>query len=136
MLLLSVSALAWMIGGNDERRFSMALIGASLATLVAQMSVSWAQGFPIFLIIDLTVLLLAVSLALKSRRYWPIWFSAFQFVSVITTAATFARPGSLPKIYGELASFWALPALLAMAVGMLLDHRAKAIEQGDRSLRR
>ncbi|MEI9928037.1 MAG: hypothetical protein WDN44_10540 [Sphingomonas sp.] len=50
--------------------------------------------------------------------------AGFQLIAVVTHLATLLAPRFLPDIYFAAESFWALPVLLSMVIGVALDRRA------------
>jgi len=111
-------------GGLDGRRASLAIIFAVLATFAA----NWAYGFnaarPAVLLVDIFLLATVTCIGICSKFYWPIWFCGFQAISVASGMAGLIFPTQLPLLYANFSGFWALPALGAAVVGILLDRRA------------
>lgn len=76
---------------------------------------------------DWIILLVAWYYALTSNRYWPIWFAAMQTLTVLTLAIAHTQSGTPHFILLNLAAFWALPALMVMSWGTILDWRERAL---------
>ena len=83
------------------------------------------ESQPFVIVIDMTLLAFSICLAAKSANFWPMWFSGFHMVAVATGFARFTFPTALPTIYTNTAGFWAIPALIAAAIGVLLDRRVR-----------
>lgn len=128
LLILACSILmAFAFGRRTERVFVFLLIAASVGTLLATPTGPDYQGrIDIIRLIDWVILVVAWGLALKSDRFWPIWFAAMQTLSVLTELASWHAVGIPHLIFTNLAAFWSLPALIVMAYGTMLDWRKRA----------
>lgn len=119
-------------GGGDGRwAAAIMLSGIILSVAAAHVDHSYSRTATWIFGIDLAVLAALFVLAVRSRRYWPVWMTAFHGVSVATHIATIIDPAFLPKAYQAMVSFWALPMLLVMLLGVMTDRRAGLIG-GDR----
>ncbi len=65
---------------------------------------------------DLIVFAGLLLVALRSRRYWPLWIAALQFLGLSSHFAELL-PHVLRLAYGIIVSFWSYPMLLILAVG-------------------
>lgn len=85
----------------------------------------WEGGInvPVFLV-DLGLMVGLYILAMRSRRYWPLWVAGFHLITLTTHLATFAAPTYAFRVYFGLATIWAVPKLLVLAYGVELDRRA------------
>lgn len=63
-------------------------------------------------------------LALRSRKYWPIWMAGLQLMCVLTHFGPLIDPNSSPVIYRALESVWMIPMLATMVLGIAKDRRA------------
>ena len=138
MLSVVVDILFWLIlacclaatvvfGRRTERYFVLMLVAGSIATLVANRTGAEHGGrLNIITLIDWIILAVAWGLALRSDRYWPIWFAAMQTLSVLTELASWQAVGIPHVIFSNLAAFWAMPALIMQAGGTILDWRKRA----------
>lgn len=125
LMLLGNMLTAVIFGEVLERGFAMLLCLISIAMLALGLFIpadSWAAAGTIS---DIAILLVAWVLALKSDRYWPIWFAAMQSLSVITHFVSLIVDGVPHLIFSNLAAVWALPALLTMSWGTIQDWRAR-----------
>jgi hypothetical protein len=92
--------------------------------LADRLGPGWSQtNYPLF-VVDGIYLAALYALAVLSRRFWPIWSAGFQLLSVLTHVATLLDPFTPPQLYRALESFWALPILITMVIGVSLDRRA------------
>lgn len=83
----------------------------------------WADTNEELLAVDLGHFLALYVLAVRSKKYWPIWSAGFQLLAVLTSVATLIDPSVLPKMYRGLEAFWAVPMLITMALGVGLDRK-------------
>jgi hypothetical protein len=120
-------AAAFVFGRRTERVFVLVLVAASIATLLANRAIPEPVGkMEVVRLIDLALFAIAWVLALKSDRFWPIWFTAMQTLSVLTEPASWQAEGIPHLIFSNLAAFWSLPGLIVLAGGTILDWRKRA----------
>lgn len=111
-------------GGRDGRAAALLFAGATLLTLFAQsLDTAW-QGtqWPV-MIVDCLYLAGIYWLALQSSHFWPIWMTGFHLVTVVTHLSTLLGSAYVPKIYAAMSTFWVIPILGSMVVGIMLDRR-------------
>ena len=73
-----------------------------------------------------SALLIAVGwLALRTDRYWPLWFAGLQLADVLTSLSALLMSGENRWIFQTLGGFWAIPALVVMCIGLAKDRLAK-----------
>lgn len=123
-LLLVSSGYAVGFGGW-EGRWAIALLGtATVATwLATRLNHKW-DAFNLYLFaVDAAFFLTLYALALRSRRYWPIWFAGFQLLAVASHFSVVALPDIDRKIYRGLETVWAVPMLVTMVIGITKDRR-------------
>lgn len=113
-----------MQGGSDGRRFALIIVVATVTTFGLHSAIGLEFAQPWVLVTDLIVLALIVHMAMTSDMHWPMWFCGFHAISVATGVARFSIPSEVPTIYTNFSGFWAIPALAAAVVGVLLDRRA------------
>jgi len=123
-LLLSCGYSA-ILGGVDGRRIAVIYVVGSLLTIPAQRTmVVWLHLQTAVALVDTAALICLFAVAVLSRRWWPIWIAGFQLNTVATHAAAIFAPSFAPRIYFAMESFWALPALIFLVVGVTKDRRA------------
>ena len=123
-LLLSAGILITLSGNRSAQRFLMAVVGATVLTAAAVVFLPSATVAYAFLVVNGVLLGTALYFLLKLDRYWPIWFAGFHSIAVASELSRLAFSGSVSEMYANLAGFWSVPALVAMAWGVSLD-RAK-----------
>jgi hypothetical protein len=84
------------------------------------------------LIVDLATLAAFVTLALTSRRFWPLWVAGLQLTASTAHALKLVDASLLPIAYAAAERFWSYPILLIIAIGAFRAHRR---ERRARSLR-
>lgn len=121
-------AYAWAYGGRDGR------IGAGLFMLAVILTIPalaidrhWATTQWAVASVDILYLAGMYSLAMVSRSYWPIWVTGFHTITVITHLTTIFEVMFDPRIYSALSTFWVIPMLFAMTLGIALDRRANML---------
>ena len=67
--------------------------------------------------VDLITFLLAAGLALRSDRYWPVWFAGFCLVGALTHVTVAAMPHFASMAYSLSQGFWAYPAMASLVLG-------------------
>jgi hypothetical protein len=113
-----ISAYALWRGGGPERAVASLLLAAMAATLLA------ARAQPLFsdvqtgvLIVDCALFLGLLGVAMRAERFWPLWMTALQGISVAGHGARAVNPNVIPFAYAALEAFWAYPMLALLAIG-------------------
>ncbi|WP_225009343.1 hypothetical protein [Novosphingobium percolationis] len=125
LMLLGNFAVAALFGTRIERAFATMLVVISIVMLAISVVVPpplWARAGTAS---DWAILVVAWFLALRSDRYWPIWFAAMQSLAIITSTMAAMVTGVPHVVFSNLAAVWALPALLVMSAGTLSDWSAR-----------
>lgn len=129
-LALACWGFALRYGGASAQVAFALFLGAMAATSISiaviqvhSLRTTWG-GFnlPLYLV-DLVYFLGLYALALRSRRYWPIWSAGFQLLCVLTHFGPLLDPVTRPKLYRGLESVWVLPMMLTMVIGIAQDRR-------------
>lgn len=125
VLTLLCCGYSILFGGRDGRLAALLFLAAAGLTIPAEM-LGQAWGETEFLVLAVDALFLGglYALVLASRRYWPIWMVGFHLVAVVTHLSTLLAPSFTPLVYWAMGSFWAIPVLLSMLIGVELDRRA------------
>lgn len=125
ILALAVCLHAVIMGGRFGRWGAGLYMGAVfLSALVTMPGTTWRQTNLPLLAVDCLYLISLYVLAIKSRRYWPIWSAGFQLLSVLTSIATIFDPTTPPQLYRAIETCWSIPIFTTMTIGIILDRRA------------
>ena len=80
------------------------------------------------MLVDLGVLVGFVAVALRSKRFWPLWIAGLQLTTSIGHLLKGIDQELLPRAYGAALQFWSYPILLVLAAGTFRHHqRAKQV---------
>lgn len=110
-----------MRGDKVAKLFSLQLIVAAATTSFFIRSNGWLDSLQLVLIVDTMLLLSSLYLIGVRNKYWPIWFAAFQGISVATELALLLFPNQTPALYINQAELWSFPAIASVAIGVILD---------------
>lgn len=102
----------------------MILVASALTIPASWLDKAWGETELARLGVDLVLLAGFYVLMLYSRRYWPVWMVGFHVVAVVTHLSTMLAPSVTPQLYRAMGSFWAIPVLLSLLIGVELDRRA------------
>lgn len=124
-LLLAICLYAWWRGGADERIVALTCLAGTVATLLVvsplrQRYASLEEGL---LLVDLAVLAGFITVALRSKRFWPLWVAGLQLTTSIGHVLKGVDQDLLPKAYGAALQFWSYPILVILLVGTYRRHR-------------
>jgi hypothetical protein len=79
------------------------------------------------MIVDLATLTAFVTLALTSRRFWPLWVAGLQLTASAAHALKLFDASLLPLAYAAAERFWSYPILLIIAIGAYRAHRRRSL---------
>lgn len=124
-LVIAINTMAALAFGlQAERAFAVLLLLSSLSSTIAQQMLGrpdWSAGLAFAA--DWLILMVALWLALRSDRHWPLWFAGLQMLTVINDCLAMSEIGARYRFLANLSAAWALPAMIAMTCGILLDWR-------------
>lgn len=124
-LLFSCCGFAAAYGGQAGRQLSIAYLVAVIATIPASLiHPDWSDPQHAVLAVDLVLLFALARIALRSDRWFPIWFAGFHLVAVVSHLASLIATGFAAKVYFIFQSIWTLPMLLTLVIGVALDRHA------------
>lgn len=122
LLVVLATGVAFRWGGFDERLAAALFIAGTIASKVA-LHFDYQSTETGLLVIDLSVLVCLIGLALRSDRFWPLWAAAFQLVAVTVHVASFTESGDFQWAYAVALIFWSYPVLIALTAGTWLEGR-------------
>ena len=121
--LLSIGVFA-AFGRRVERGFTVVILAGLAATWAVYKPMGGADP-RLVLAIDSLILVPGLALVLFTNRFWPIWFSGFHSLSVLTGVAHLLSPDHVPRLFFNLAGFWFYPAIWCSAAGVVMDWRSR-----------
>lgn len=125
ILTLLCCGFAALFGGRAGRAVAIIYIAAVAATSLATRDPkAWSDPHLPALAVDLVLLAALLWVALRADRWFPLWFTGFHLVAVISHLASIFAPGYAPKLYFLLQSLWSVPMLLTLVIGITLDRQA------------
>lgn len=77
------------------------------------------------MMVDLATLAAFVTLALFSRRFWPLWVAGLQLTASTAHALKLFDASLVPIAYAAAERFWSYPILVIIAIGTFRAHRRK-----------
>jgi hypothetical protein len=124
-ILFWTFAYALWRGRADERIAASVCLAASVATRFAISPLSERYtGLEVgLLLIDGAVLAAFVAIALRSKRFWPLWIAGLQLTASMSHLMKVVEFDLLPRAYAAAAVFWSYPILLIIIVGTWRTHR-------------
>ena len=124
-LLAAVCAYAWWRGGADERVVAATCAIGTLATLlfVSPLRQRYAGVEEGLMLVDLAVLAGFITVALRSKRFWPLWVAGLQLTTSLGHILKGVDQDLLPRAYGAALQFWSYPILVILAIGTFRSHR-------------
>jgi|GEM_PF-164535 len=135
ILLALCCGYALWLGGAPERVGAAIYVIAVLLTHVAASAV--ARPFSSMevgiLIVDATMLIALLALALTAARLWPIWATALHVIATGGHAVKLVDSTVIPWAYAFVLAFWSYPMLLLLVLGTWNHQRRVARFGADRS---
>lgn len=115
--LLATLVLVMWWGGADEWHGIFVIVLGSCATLLVGLlpAFNWVANRWSAGLVDLVVLGAFVDLALRSKRYWPLWVTSLQLMAVSMHALSLIYPTDRIEGYIIAQGFLAYP-MLAMLI--------------------
>ena len=124
-ILVGTFAYALWRGRSDERIAASVCLLASIATRFAIRPLTERYtGVEVgLLLIDGAVLAAFIAIALRSKRFWPLWIAGLQLTSSLSHLMKVVEIDLLPRAYAAAAVFWSYPILLIIIVGTWRTHQ-------------
>ena len=124
----------WRGGGPERAGAGIIIAGDVLTVLVARVYADRFAGIETgILIVDALMFAAFFLLALTANRFWPIWITGLQGVSVMVHGAMAIAPSVIPWAYAFGLAIWSYPILILLIAGTR-RHRDRLARNGvDRS---
>ena len=131
ILLALVSGYAFLRGRGDERLAALVCVVASIASVIVIAPLMQRfKGVELgILLIDLLTLLAFTGLALRSKRFWPLWIAGLQLTTLVSHGLKAVQLDLLPEAYAAAARLWVYPIFLIIVIGTWRGHRRRLEEQ-------
>jgi hypothetical protein len=128
---------AALLGGTAGRWTALLYVTAYVSTTGASY-VDWRWASPNYLVfaIDTVLLLGLYVVALRSRRYWPIWLAGLHVLTVCAHFSAMLAPALAFRVYFILEVVWSLPKMGVLLLGVLIDWRRDRDRRGGDGPRR
>lgn len=121
-MLLAAVVVAWRAGDRSDRWALGAIVVGNVLVAAVQSAFTLPMETIFIAILNVCLFLVLWHHAVRSQRFWPIWFASFLLAAVpLWIIANFLDPGTLRLSVSMVAAFWSIPALLILAAGSLLD---------------
>ncbi len=131
LLTLSCGYALWR-GDRDARIAAVVCLLATAAT-VALLTPGSARYRVVeggAMLVDLATLAAFVTLALHSRRFWPLWVAGLQLTASFAHMLRMLDEALVPLAYAIAERFWSYPILVIIAVGTYRYQRRKSAVTG------
>lgn len=118
LIMWAVTIYAFRKGGWEERAAAIGIVICSYASvLVASRNGSFEHFEVSVALVDLTLLIALQLIALRSNKFWPLWLTAIQGVTVLGHLVPLI-PGAQAATSHNAVSLWSYPVLLIIAFGI------------------
>jgi len=114
-LMWGVCLYALFKGGRAERIAAASLLIATYSTaLVASpMALRFQHVEMPIMLVDGAFFLVLFGISLRSEKFWPLWLTAMQGLTVLSHLAPYV-PHVLPWAYGNALAIWSYPMLIVL----------------------
>jgi hypothetical protein len=129
LLIMSCGYALWR-GRKYERIAALVFVTATILSFIGHSEHDRYVAIEASdLIIDTSVLVAVVAIALASDRFWPLWVAGLQLVDSMSHLLKAIHADLLPQVYGAAERFWSYPILLILLVGAWRQHQRSRKEQ-------
>ncbi len=123
--LLGSCGYALWRGDRDARIAAVVCIAASVLTVF--LLTPGPQRYQLVesgaMIVDLATLAAFITLALYSKRFWPLWIAGLQLTASISHLLKLFDTDLVPLAYAVAERFWSYPILMIIVCGAFRAHR-------------
>lgn len=132
VLMWAVTIYAIRRGGGAEKLAAIGIVVNSYLTalLVSPVETQFQQVEVSIVFVDLALFLLFLLIALQSRKFWPLWLTALQGVTILGHLAPLVHLS--PWIYFRAVALWSWPMLILLGWAV----RQHSLKSHPRSLSR
>lgn len=131
MLLLAVTAYAFVRGKIDERCAAAICVAATIASVAVNSPFAerYEQMELGVLVVDALALMGFTWIALRSDRFWPLWVAGLQLTTLLAHLIKLLSVDLMPAVYAASARFWVYPIFLFIVVGTWRSHQRRLQEK-------
>ena len=131
VILIAVSAYAFMAGRSDERVAATICLVATIATrlVLSPMTNRYSSVEAGVFIVDLAVLAGFTAIALRSDRFWPLWVAGLQLTTILAHLLKAVQFELIPQVYAVAARFWVYPIFLIIVIGTWRSQHRRSDDQ-------
>jgi len=124
-ILLLICGFAFWRGRQEERIAAAACLLATIVTVwvMPPVALRYSALDPGQLAIDGAMLATFVTIALRSKRFWPLWVAGLQLTMSTSHVMKAIDSDLVPRAYAAAAVLWSYPILLIIFVGTWRAHR-------------
>jgi hypothetical protein len=125
MLFFSVSLYAMFRGGSPERSATAAYFSVWVFDKLIHLSVpvEYAEMDPWYFLLDLIAWIAFLAIALRAKRFWPLWIVAVQTISMVAHMAKLMDVSIVPRAYYIMQVASSYPILISFAIGTYCHQR-------------
>jgi uncharacterized membrane protein (UPF0136 family) len=124
VLMWVVTIYAFRRGGWAEKLAASGIVSNSYLTalLVSPPDIMFHQFERAVALLDLALLVLLGIIALRSRKFWPMWLAAFQGVTVLSHLAPYVHVS--PWVYFRAVALWSWVMWIVLGFAVYQHHRS------------
>lgn len=120
-----VTIYAFRRGGRAEKLAASGIVANSYLTalVVSPVDTMYRQIERSVALLDLGLLFLLGSIALLSRKFWPMWIAAIQGVAVLGHLAPYVHAS--PWVYNRAVALWSWVMWIVLGFAVYQHHRSR-----------
>lgn len=120
-------------GGKPERAAAIVFVLMTISDpfVHALTPIQYTKLDPGHFVIDVAGWTALLAIALHARRFWPLWVSSFQTVSLVAHVVKFLDYTIHPVAYGIMQVAGSYPLLILLMIGTANHQRRLAVNGSD-----
>jgi len=128
LLVVSCGYALWR-GRKYERIAALVFVTATILSIIGHSPLRgrYLELEASDLIVDSAVLVVVMTIALVSDRFWPLWAAGLQLVDSMSHVMKAIDADLVPTVYGAAERFWSYPILLILFIGAWRQHRRTSV---------
>jgi hypothetical protein len=128
LLVVSCGYALWR-GRKYERIAALVFVTATILSIIGHSPLRgrYIELEASDLIVDSAVLVVVMTIALVSDRFWPLWAAGLQLVDSLSHVMKAIDADLVPTVYGAAERFWSYPILLILFIGAWRQHRRTSV---------